>query len=224
MPTLVVRRSGSAPLSSVFTAVYEPFERERFLDEVQPVAVTPASPDVCAMRVTHGEYTDTIVVTHDQPPYPERLTADGVSLQGRVGVVRRRGETVVGTWLFEGTDLRCGGNAISSEAGAFTGDITAAPRIGEGAECDGFITDAKLPAGETLQGAWVIVTHGNGFTHGYPIERIDAVDGMTRIVLGMDHGLHVEGSTTREVYVPRRTMEGANRFRIPLAASAIAVE
>ncbi len=224
MPTLVVRRSGPAPLSSVFGAVYEPFERERFLDGVEPVAITPASPDACAMRVTHGEYTDTIIVTQDQPPYPERVTADGVGLRGRVGVVRRRGETVVGTWLFEGTDLRCGANAISAEAGAVTGEITAAPRIAEGAEFDSFLTVTKLPPGEALKGAWVIVTHGNGFTHGYLIERVDEVDGMTRIVLGMDHGLHVEGSTTREVYFPRRTTEGANTFRIPLAASAIAVE
>ncbi len=66
----------------------------------------------------------------------------------------------------------------------------------------------------------MIVTHGNGFTHGYPIDRVETVDGRTRIVLSMDHGLHVEGSSTREVHFPQRTIEGVNTFRIPLAASA----
>ena len=44
-------------------------------------------------------------------------------------------------------------------------------------------------------------------------------DGKTTIVLGMDHGLRIEGTKTQEVYFPRRIIAGANRFVIPLSAT-----
>ncbi len=70
----------------------------------------------------------------------------------------------------------------------------------------------------------MIVTHGNGFTHGYPIERVEKRDGKTVIVLSMDHGLTIEGEQTQEVFYPQRKIEGVNSFVIPLAATVTKTE
>ena len=224
MPHLVVRRTGDAPLASTFAAVYEPFKGKRFLESVKPVAVTPADGTAKALQVRHREYVDTIVVTLDESPYPQRVAADGTTLRGRVGVVRRKGNDVIGTWLIEGTELNQGTASLVLAEGAISGEIIAATREADGDEYDAFVTTAELATGEQLKGAWMIVTHGNGCTHGYPIERTEVVDGKTRIVLGMDHGLRIEGSTTTEIYHPQRTIEGINEFRIPLGASAMTIE
>ena len=76
------------------------------------------------------------------------------------------------------------------------------------------LTDAPLPPGEELHGAWMIVTHGNGYRHGYGIDRVERKDGKTWIHLLDDHGLRIEGDLTREAYFPRREIQGKNTFVI----------
>ena len=80
---------------------------------------------------------------------------------------------------------------------------------------------ADLPEGDALHGRWVIVTHGNGYKHGYEIDRVEKRDGKTFIVLSMDHALRIEGDQTQEVYFPQREIEGANSFVIPLAVTMV---
>ncbi len=219
MPQLAARRTGEAPLHSVFAAVEEPFAGEPFLDSVSRLEVSPADENCVALQVTSGEITDTIISTLDDAPYPER-TVDGVTMRGRLGVVRRVAGEVTAMWLFQGHELTAGEDSIATDDDLYAGTIERATRIADGAEHDAFITDADLPMGEDLQGAWIIVTHGNGFRHGYEIDRIEREGDETTIILTADHGLRVAGDTTEEVYFPRRTIEGANTFAIPLRASA----
>jgi len=96
-------------------------------------------------------------------------------------------------------------------------------RKAEGAEHDAFITDAELSAGSALRGMWMIVTHGNGYKHGYEIDRVEKQDGKTTIVLTDDHGLLIDGDKTTEVYFPRREIDGTNSFVIPLAVGGQAL-
>jgi len=123
-------------------------------------------------------------------------------------------------WLFEGEALSCGGEAITTDGGVLAGTIQIATRKADGAEHDAFVTDADLPTGEILHGVWIIVRHGNGYTHGYEIDRVEKTGGKTAVILTMDHGLTIDGATTQEIYFPQRTIQGVNSFRIPLAASA----
>ena len=164
---------------------------------------------------------DTIISTLDEAPYPERKTPDGIAMKGRLGIVRQVDGETTGAWLFEGVALTADGWSVKAEIGSYGGGIVGATRKVDGAEEDAFLTDAQLPEGEALQGVWMIVTHGNGFTHGYPIDRVEKQEGKTVIVLGMDHGLKIEGPQTKEVFYPRRTIEGANTFVIPLAFAAV---
>ena len=78
-----------------------------------------------------------------------------------------------------------------------------------------------MPAGVALHGAWIIVTHGNGHTRGYEIDRVEKRGGQTVIVLTMDHGLRIKGDATEEVFFPQRKIKGRNTFSIPLAVSLV---
>ena len=60
----------------------------------------------------------------------------------------------------------------------------------------------------------IIVTHGNGYTHGYEIDRVAHTDGKSVIILADDHGLRISGDVTEECYFPRRKITGVNRFVI----------
>jgi hypothetical protein len=99
-----------------------------------------------------------------------------------------------------------------------------ATRKSDGSEQDAFVVDADVPEGESLRGVWMIVTHGNGFTHGYEIDRVETRDGKKMVVLTHDHGLRIDEDTTWEVYFPLREIEGRNSFLIPLATTVVGAD
>ncbi len=221
MPQLLVRRQAEAPLASVFAAVEEPYSGRSFIRSVERVALEPADDGAVALRVTCGDTVDTIISTLDEPPYPERVSADGVAFNGKLGVVRRVNGKTTGAWLFEGEKLTGGGWVVDSEKGRYEGQIEAAMRQADGAGHDAFVTEAELPGGQVLHGVWMIVTHGNGYTHGYEIDRVENQDGKAVVILTDDHGLRLDGNVTEEVYFPRRKIEGTNSFVIPLVAAVV---
>jgi len=221
MPHLLVRRQAEAPLHSLFAAVHEPFEGQPFISRVERLELTPTEENAIALRVTHGKTVDTILSTLDEPPYPERSTPDGFRLQGRLGIVRQVQGQTSAAWLFEGEKLAAGGFFLDSERACYRGPVEAATRRADGAAQDAFLTEADLPEGPALHGVWMIVTHGNSFTHGYEIDRVEKQDGQTKIVLTDDHGLRIEGDKTTEVYFPRRAIAGTNTFVIPLAVTVV---
>ncbi|NLJ36439.1 MAG: hypothetical protein GX358_09480 [candidate division WS1 bacterium] len=218
MPKLLVRHQSAAPLHSVFTAVHEPYAEQRFIDRVERIDLTPADDDAVAVRITCGNTVDTIISTQDAPPYPERVTSDGISFRGRLGILRQVDGKSTGMWMFDGEKLSADW-AMEADHGQFEGTIESAMRVDDGAEHDAFVTDAQLPEGGLLHGVWMIVRHGNGHTHGYEIDRVEQRDGKCLVILSSDHGLRIEGDNTEEVYFPLRKMEGVNSFVIPLATA-----
>ncbi len=223
MPQLIVRRR-AAEQTSTFAAIEEPYSGEPFISSIEALALTPPQDTAVALRVTHGDKADTIISTLDGPPYPERATGDGIRIKGRLGIVRQVNGKTTAMWLFEGEELAAQDWRIASEKSCYTGRIEAATRKLEGAEYDAFISDAQLPMGSALHGMWMIVTHGNGYTHGYEIDRVEKQDGKTVSVLTDDHGLRIEGDKTTEIYFPRREIEGSNSFVIPLAVTVAKTE
>jgi hypothetical protein len=214
MPQLLVRRTGQSPLASTFAAVHEPYAGRPFLESVTPLAFGNDAEFAVALQVRHGDIVDTILSTDGAPPFPERTTPTGIRMAGRLGIVREQAGRVIAAWLFDGTSLSGKGWELRSEA-ALAGTLTGAMRKADGAAVDAFLTEADLPAGEALKGAWMIVTHGSGHRHGYCIERVEPQGGKSMVVLSEDHGLRIEGARTREVFYPRREFEGLNTFRIP---------
>ncbi len=220
MPQLLVRCRGEAPLASTFAAVEEPFSGTPFVEHVELLTLTPADSQAVALQVTHAGGVDTIISTLDEPPYPERVTSSGIGLKGRLGVVRQVKGKTIAVWLFEGEELAAGDRRLDAQRSRHEGEVVGATRKSDSSEQDAFIVDADVPEGESLRGTWMIVTHGNGFTHGYEIDRVETRDGKKVIVLTHDHGLRIDGDTTQEVYCPLREIKGRNSFVIPLAMTA----
>ncbi|MBU0609640.1 MAG: heparinase II/III-family protein [Armatimonadetes bacterium] len=218
MPHLVVRRQGAASLDSTFAAVMEPFAGEAFVQSVERLPLTDAPPGAVALCVRHGKTEDLILSTTQQPPFTDWAPLAGVRMRGGLVVIRRVAGQPQSLWLFGGEEVADGDMKLAQPAARYEGIIESAPRRADGAVEDAFITTADIPTGEALRGVWMVVTHAGGFTHGYPIERVEKRDGKTVIILSMDHGLRVQEDTTQEVYFPQRTFKGPNAFVIPLSA------
>jgi hypothetical protein len=219
MPQLVVRRGGTAPLTSTFVSVHEPFKREPFIGEVRALPLDPPTNFALALQVSHADLVDTIVSTLEEPPYAERRLANGLTLRGRLAVVRERAGKIIAAWLLDGANVTKGDFALTLKAPRYEGVIESATRKAADAESDAFVTSIPLPAGDALAGQWMIVTHGNGHTHGYEISRVAQREGKTLVILRDDHGLVITGNETEELFFPRRKMPGQNRFLIAGCAS-----
>ena len=174
----------------------------------------PPAEFAVALEVCHGDFTDTIISTLDDPPYTERRLPNGVVVRGRLMVLRERAGRAVAAWLVDGVRMAKGDFTLTLEAPRYEGAIESALRRTDGAAADAFVTSAALPVGDALAGRWMIVAHGDGRTHGYEISHIERREGRSVIVLRGDHGLSLSGGETEEHFFPRRKMRGTNRFVI----------
>jgi hypothetical protein len=218
MPQLLVRRQAPAgPLDSIFAAVLEPFSGAPFIQSVERLPLTTAPPGAVALRIKSGPLEDLLLSNPQEAPFSECATADGATLRGRLGLIRRVNGKPQSLWLFSGERLADGAQVLTAQSAGYLGSLEGATRRADGARQDAFVTPADLPAGEALRGVWMVVTHAGGFTHGYPIDHVEKQEEQSVIVLGMDHGLRLEKNVTQEVYFPQRKFEGVNTFVIPLA-------
>ncbi|MEW6356680.1 MAG: heparinase II/III family protein [Planctomycetota bacterium] len=212
MPQLVVRRRGDAPLETIFVSVVEPYRGAPRITRVEGLKIESGSPLTVAIRVHMTDRTDTILVNPDVPD--ATCMAGGVLLQGRIGFLACRGDKIAAACLVAGSRLKSGQLELTAQTPVLTGVIESAMRKVDGADADAFVTAADLPEGKDLHGSWMIVTHGNGYRHGYGIDRIEKRNGKTIIHLLDDHGLRMNGDETTEAYFPRRTIKGKNQFVI----------
>lgn len=206
MPMLVHRREGE-DLRSDFVTVLEshgaggPFVRE--------VSRLPVEGDGVALRIAWGEVVDHVLLSRGGG----RVRADGVSLDGRLGFVRRRGGEIEEMRLVGGRELRAGGEALSG-AGVLTGGITGVLRREAGDDVDALITDLAVPEGVALEGLWAVVRDGAGFRRGHRIERAETRPGGTLLVLADDPGYELSGSGGRLVFFPGREWTGPSTVEI----------
>jgi hypothetical protein len=219
MPQLVVRRKGRTALESVFVAVHEPFHGRRHIARAERLETTADADGAVAVRVRIGNRTDTILLSPDGAASVETQGRHGVALDGRLGFVSRRGGKVTAAYLIGGTRLVAEGVNLKAAQAEFRGEIEGASRTWDGADADAFATSSELPAGTRLRGSWLVVTHPDGCTHGYGIERVEARDGKTWIHVSGDHGLRIRGETTQECRFPQREFHGPNRFVVYTTAT-----
>ncbi len=220
MPMMLVRRTGEAPLTSVFVAVHEPHVGTPFVQGAQPLAMEPGDALATAVEVRHGDTVDTIISTADEAPYPVRATASGLALRGKLGIVRQVAGQVTAAWLLDGASLTGPGFGLVAETAGFDGELTGSTRQADGQPRDALLTDTPLPSGDALRGQWLLLTLPNGMTQGHEISEVVAqADGQTAIVTAQDHGLRVTAGGVEETYFPLRKLEGRCRFHIAGLAS-----
>jgi hypothetical protein len=222
MPMMLLRRTGEAPLTSVFAAVHEPYAGQPFVGQVKALVLRPAGELAVAVEVRHGQAVDTIISTGDAAPYTERTTETGIKIRGKLAVVRQVQGKVAAVWLFDGESVSGQDFAITAQAAGYDGELTGATRRADGEPQNALLTSATLPAGDTLRGQWLIATYPDGITQGYEVEHVaKGPDGQTVIVTSDDHGLKIAGNAIAEVYFPKRKLAGKVTFRIGGLASVL---
>ncbi|MBL8850844.1 MAG: heparinase II/III family protein, partial [Planctomycetaceae bacterium] len=212
MPVFLLR---SHRPSTVFAAVHEPFVRRGFIEQVameQPVA---AAGDAVALSVRHHGVTDHIV--HRTAVGTEPLMVGKLQTDGEVAFVRERDGAPEQMALWGGTELLWGEERLTGD-GNYRGTVTGVLRTEEGATCNALVVTGSWPTGELLSGATVIVTFGDGSTLGYPLTSVERDAGQMRFVLGMDPGVAISETESRQLCFPRRTIPGSVSYRIRSSA------
>lgn len=123
-PWTIVRRRGTAPLSSQFLQVIEPIEGERIVRSVEPLQVSgggegPFAP--LALRVHSAQFTDTIILQASGGEICS--TADGLSTDGEFAFWREHEGRLQAAVLAGGTTLTRGGEGVSLNRAHYSGVI-----------------------------------------------------------------------------------------------------
>ncbi len=214
MPVVVARRRGAGPLSSVFAAVHEPFEGAPFISEITPFE---AGPNAIGLVVRHGEDTDYIVLAPDSAgERAARIGPHELRLKGRFAVIRTKAARPLWLYMLDGRELQWDGLRLES-AGRCEGPLAGA--YARSSKFDAFLETGPGPeAGD--RGAVMIVTHGDGSTHGLEIKDVVAVGGQTWVFPAEDPGFTYsrDASRTESAHFPRRAIPGPCAFAIPRAA------
>jgi len=115
---------GGAPLSSQFLTVLEPYEGDRFITGIEPVAVSGGDSGLAAplaVRITGEGFTDTLVL---QPAGGTQCeTADGLQCDGEFALWRQKDGRPTTAVLAAGTRLAMEGAGLQLAASEYTGTI-----------------------------------------------------------------------------------------------------
>jgi len=215
--SLVLRRrseDGSA-LRTVYVTLFEPVTGS--VPPLVRVGRVKSAPEVVVVSVATAEGPEHLVVNL-RPGTMRTLTlADGRTLTTDGVAVRVRGDALV---LAGGSYAGCGGRVVRSKA--VGGRVTDVVRRG-GPSGDGrgwFVTDAPLPAPETLSGRVMLVRHGDGTTHGWTLTRVENLENGARLHVREEPGIRLVGrERDAEFYhYPRTTLPGPHELRVSLIA------
>jgi len=209
-PSLILRREGKEGLSSVYVAVHEPYYGA---PKIASVKRLPVSGPGLALRIETAESVDLVMLSLEGA---QNIRAGTVSLMGCAGLISaaKGGAAPVG-YLVGGTELNAGSVVVKSPVPGYRGVVQAVTSQWAGAAENAFVTNSPLPVGEALRGAWMLVALGDGgVTDAFEIDRVESREGKTWVLLKDETGLRTEGATTTEIFFPRRTFTGENKFLI----------
>ena|GEM_PF-2707117 len=218
-PSLIVRYQPEAEQKSIFVVIHEPYYGAPAIDGVVLVEPELGGSDALVLKVNMGERTDLIMLSLDSS---STIQVTDAVCSGRLGVISQSQNGMVRGYLVGGSSLTWKGQELISQDGSYHGELIAALRIEDGDPADAFVTDVPLPEGDALGGSWMVVSFGSsGITNAYEIAKVERVKGQTLIYTTYDHGLSIEGGTSREIYFPRRVFSGDNQFVIYTEASVV---
>jgi hypothetical protein len=219
-PSLLLRHEGADPLSTVFIAVHEPYYRAPKIKSVRRLKTAEADTAVVALEIAMSNRTDTVLLALDGDAVTSSAPS-AIALRGQLAVVERIGVGQPSAWMVGGTSLSAGRVLVETKVATYTGTIEAVRSIWNGDAENAFITSAELPEGQSLNGRWMIVRHGEAIDEGYQIDRVGRRDGKMVVHLMHDPGLVAGAQGGREIFFPRRRWTGTSQFTLPTQASQI---
>jgi len=162
-------RRGEEGLASTFVSVLEPYRGGPQIRRARRIALKGVDPHdgpvVLIVELADGA-TDTIMYA----PPGRALASGGMRMDGRLGLIRRRGKAVERTALIGGQQLRNGPVEIKADVPAWNGSVT---RLSAPAEPQSRVwVDAALPTGDRLAGEWIAIGNDGEQNAFYQIESI----------------------------------------------------
>ena len=216
-PSLLLRRTGTDGLTSVFVAVHEPYYGRPKINAVRRLPLQNARDTGVALEIETANGTDLVLLTLDGHA-PLRTTT--ATLAGRAGLISTPRSRQPAAYLIGGTELTSGALRLTSPTARHTGLIRSVTSQWDGAPANAFVTTTVLPGGETLRGSWLLAELGSGgTTEAFEVDHVATRDGQTWIYLTDDPGLRKKGDTIAETFFPRRTFTGEIRFTIHTRAT-----
>jgi hypothetical protein len=212
MPIALLRRTGQAPLESVFVAVHEPFIGDTFIDSVNVRRVGDGGTEIV---VKHGETTDHILLGEGDAGTV--ISFGPGEMIGDAGFVRERAGEVVQMALWGGTKLRWAGTEMTG-SGILETAVEGTVRRAEGDESYGLIVEGPLPEGEEMKGAIAIIQFGDGTTRGCRVQEVRRTDDRYLVVLADDPGFSMTSDGAEHAFFPHRKMPGSVVCRIRSSA------
>lgn len=215
-PKFVVRREGE-DLRSDFVTVIEPHAAgtEARIESIEQVD-HDGPEDTLAVRVQHTDGTVDVVISSQDDDVT--VTAEGVTLTGKMGFARLQDGAVTSLHLVGGTGLSGPGQEISG-TGSISGTVTGSLRTDDGDELNAVLTSTEVP--EWAAGHTLVLYRPDGKTQGYPIESVSTADGQSIIELDrVDPGFTIDEDGGALAFFPHSTWEGETTFRVENSESA----
>lgn len=216
MPVLLARSEGTAPRSSVFVAVHEPYGAQPFIERVALEQPASHAQDAVVLAIRHHGVTDHIV--HRLPPVRGSLTAGALRLRGEVGFIRERDGIPERMTLWGGTELRWKGDVLRA-SDSYTGSVKSVLRTEAGDPHNALVVSGTPPADASLESATVLVSFGDGSTLGCRLQRVRRERARTLLLLEEDPGFGIEDGAARHLFFPLRRIPGPVTYRIRTSAS-----
>jgi len=173
IPHRMIRHTVKPGGDSVFVVVHEPYHHAPKITSV--TRLDAGDPNLVALRIEAPGRVDTLLYALDRS---RQVSADGVSMTGRVGLVSRQQNKPPRAYLVEGTQLKAEGVNLANSVADYDGSITVAQRRwdGKGTNRLKVASTPALPPGDALRGSWMIVKLGPWAEKGGPWDKSDAED------------------------------------------------
>lgn len=216
MPKLVVRREGTN-LASNFITVMEPYANDSspVVEAVERLKPQTAGEGDIVLEIRHGNTRDIVLSSAHHPDKP--IVLGDIEFVGRVGFIRIVDGEIAKMHTIGASLLRKAGTELAS-AGTIAGNVLSTQRKLLGHGHDGIVVDQKVPGDQV--GAYVVVTHPDGITHGYRIEKILDSDAGSLLVLDMDPGFSIStAGDSKMAYFPFLSWEGPHKFKVECRAA-----
>ena len=219
MPKLVVRRDGPAPLSSRFTALWEPMRGQEIVASVRDLAPGTTGPAAMEIRTPPAFGGKSIRVLYSPDPAVRLSLDDGTEFEGRYAVLVKNGqETRIA--CYDATWLKTPDCTVAVERlaplplervarrgrGEFGVELT-----GSWAACE---PEAGLAAGTPRM---AVLTQEGGRARAFPFDRIEAQeDGRVGLVCSTDPGFtyDAQAGALRDTFSPFNVLEGRASVRL----------
>ena len=212
MPVAVLRRSGGAPLSSVFAAIHRGWDSADPVQSVTRLDGVEAPPGAVALEVRHGDGTD-ILLSCAQYGAPIRAGGNIIT-DARFALIRRDGEgRLISASLVGGTVLEHGDVSLRCD-GPLTGELLRAGLLDAQGGRYGLDVSTRLPAGTALAGQTILLTQQDGRTHGHLIASVEDAGAGSRIWLDGDPGFLFEDGKTQFISFPQGESAGPVQFSV----------